>query len=369
MLTEHYDGHVGEPKPGQGDSGYRTYPVKGSIIAVYPTDDENHSQGQVLCDVVCFDMERTLLRVPVLSPAFHQDTDPSDLRGRQNLPPRERNIYDGEGWIPAVGTLCVVMWVGRPPNAEPFISHFIPTNFQSLPHPGRRKNIFPREAQAVTKFNSKGEPEEELSSRLQPTEAEAPRYVRVQNGSAFEIDNRGNVTLQATINKEPIRKERYSGYHYEKPMVETTPEPEGNVVLSTRGAKRGNIGLITGRLKSPSKSLIVFQDGEQHVVPIDETNEEGSILLKTVGAGQGDIDLEVRTVNRQTGEVMGSGVVHLGSRTADHPAVLGDRLLKWIADKLMSHTHGNVRPGGGRTGPPSLTAPDILSRMVFVEKG
>jgi len=196
---------------------------------------------------------------------------------------------------------------------QPFISHFIPTNLQSLPDPNRPdRSLFPKQAQAVTVFDEQGTPKEEFRSRLQPTESETPRWTRVQNGSCIEIDNRGNINLQSTIARDKIQKERYSNYDYSKAEIKETPDPQGNVVVSTRGARKGNIGLITGKIKTTElrKTLVVFDAGETREIEVivrealDETNEDGSILLQTSFAKKGNVTYDLRDAEQGNYQVL-----------------------------------------------------------------
>lgn len=265
------------------------WPVKGVIAAVYPSDHLNNGNGQMLCDVSLCDYDYTVFKVPVLSPSFHQDTNAdNNTLARQRAKPRARNIFDGEFWTPSVGTICIMVFVGPPgPQRSAYIIGYAPVANQSLPHPNREKadKIYPREAQAVTVIKD-GQPTEEFRSRLHPTDAETPRRTMIQNGTAREIDNRGNYNVQTTINKEPIERERYNNYNYKDPDITKTPDPEGNVVFSSRGAKKGNIAFVTGRLKvKPNKEI-----GEE----IEETNEEGNHLRHSSFAEQGNITDDLR---------------------------------------------------------------------------
>src|SRR5215831_4879526 len=227
---------------------YINWPVKGVVVNVLATDDPNNGQGQLLCDVSLIDYNYTLFRLPVFSPHFHQDTDPSHFLSRQRADQSERNIFDGESWTPRVGSICIVQFIGPPAQQrDAVITAFGPVSNQGLPHVNRQpdQSIFPKEAQAVTIFDDNGDLTEELRSRLHPTHGESPRYTRMQNGSAFEIDNRGNINLQSTINREPINREVYDDYKYDQARIDQTPDPEGNIIISTRGAQRGNIALAT----------------------------------------------------------------------------------------------------------------------------
>ncbi|HXF76358.1 MAG TPA: hypothetical protein VNN13_09725 [Methylomirabilota bacterium] len=382
-MIERENGAIADPQIPEGKPHERpfeniTWPVKGVVVNVLPPDSEDNGQGQLLCDVRLVDDGYTLFHVAVLSPAFHQDTDPERPMARQAVPSRSRNIYDGESFSPQVGDIVLVQFIGPPgPNREAVITGFFGVSMQSLPH-GRRSgkdNIFPREAQAVTVFDQDGHPIEEFRSRLHATESEQPRYTRIQNGSAFEIDNRGNINLQSTINREPIQKERYSHYSFTslKP-TDPTPPPEGNIMLSTRGARRGNIGLVTGKIETTrlTRPLIAMEAGVERVHEIvirdevDEANEEGNILLQTTGAKIGDILAAVRA--KENNQKIGNGFVRLGTADAVHPAVLGDYLLDWIVRQVLTHRHTGVERGDGMTDPPIMTEPDILSDLVGVAR-
>lgn len=69
-----------------------------------------------------------------------------------------------------------------------------------------------------------------------------------------------------------------------------------------------------------------------------------------------------------------AGTMHLSSKTATEPLVLGNKLLTWVQNFITSifnvHTHSGVSTGGGVSGTPVAggTAPtDILSTKIFGE--
>jgi len=411
------------------------WPVKGVVVNVLATDDPNNGQGQTLCDVSLIDYNYTLFRLQVFSPHFHQDTRPDAQLSRQRAASRTRDIYDGESWTPRVGSICLVQFIGAPgPQRDAVITAFGPVSNQALPHVNRDsdESIYPREAQAVTVFDAAGNPKEEFRSRLQPTQSESPRYTRVQNGSALEIDNRGNVNVQTTIAREPIEQEIYDDYKYGVARIETTPDPEGNIVLSTRGAKRGNIGLVTGKIATQRKTMqIVGANGEAVreivlVEELEEQSEEGNVHISTKSAKQGKVtittqesengtiliidkgetsikfdgegnlevdapeDVTVKAKGNITAEADGNidanadgniaakaggnatiecgGIARVGTSGASHPVVLGDDLLLWIITTLIFHFHFGVENGRSVTGPSNILPPDILSGTVFVSK-
>lgn len=365
-MMELPDGHTRdhnlEPsRPYLRPGEYLNHPAKGIIISLYPSDDPNHGRGQILCDVFCYDLERTLFQVMLFASHFHQDTDPNEQTlaksPRQALPPRDRNIFDGESWIPQVGTIVVIQWLGAPPNAQPFISHFIPCNYQSLPDPTieQPQTLFPKQAQAVTIFKD-GALKEEFRSRLHPTEGETPRWTRVQNGAAIEIDNRGDINLQSSLNKDPIQKERYTLYHYDQRReVDPTPAPEGNIVLSTRGAQKGNIAITTGRIKTEKnerKFRVPDPDsdnaenggsGERQIniiakAELEEASAEGNVLVQTSYAKQGNETHELRDAGqgsfsvftgKNEGETKPTGDITLKTTDASN----GNILFKTKSDK------------------------------------
>ena len=194
-------GTLRESEPFEYPTETINWPVKGTIVNVFATDDPNNLQGEMLCDVQLVDYNYFCPRIPIYCFPFHQDTNPQDKLSRQNRKPKKRMIFSGEAWTPEVGTICIVQFIGPPgPNREAAITGFCPVSNQAVPHINRKReeSLFPREAQAVTVFDG-DELVEEFRSRLQPTESESPRWTRIQNGTAVEIDNRGNFNVQTTI--------------------------------------------------------------------------------------------------------------------------------------------------------------------------
>lgn len=379
------------------------WPVKAVVVNVLATDDPNNLQGETLCDVQIIDGGYFLPRVAIYASSFHVDTDPDDdVLGRQNRAMRQRNIYNGESWTPEVGSICIVMFIGPPgPNREAAIMGFCPVSNQSLPHAERKEseNIFPKEAQAVTVFDPlTGDLKDEYRSRMQPTQKESPRYTRMQNGAAFEIDNRGNINLQSSNNREPIEREVYDNYDYKSARIDKTPDPEGNIVLSTRGAKKGNIGLVTGKTESVRKTLPIFNaEGgvETEIVLTEELlepNDEGNVLISTSGALQGRV--KITTEETEDGVIViidkagstvtlaangniiisaasnaivsAGGLALIGAAGATHPAMWGDVFLLWVLTNVMPHFHVGVQSGNSVSGPSSIIPPLCFSTKVLV---
>ncbi|MGH7859772.1 MAG: hypothetical protein ACREQY_20785, partial [Candidatus Binatia bacterium] len=227
--------------------------TRGVVIRVYPVGHPENRLGQTLVDVHLSYLLPILKGVPVALSHAHQETPVATPRTkfRQPYPPKARNRMEGEASDLRPGTFVWVQFMNADLR-EPIVTAVMPYNRQG-------EEPFPVEKQVTFRFAGADDVEAVECFPLNSSMEEYPRSVRVYNGTRREIDNRGNLLYQTTIDREPV----FLGDN----GIPAAPLPEGSEVHSTKGARLGNQGRFTGR----------------HPVT-GETNEHGSIVDESLEA-------------------------------------------------------------------------------------
>ena len=336
----------------------------GVITAAYPIDHPQNGLRQVVYDVFVGAEMPHWRRVPMATPYAHQETEieAPNSKNRQPYAPKARNRIDGRSSDLRPGTKVRIGYVGGDLEA-PIILECLRMNLQ--PETGGALT----EKQYVDIFDGSGKLlSTVLRAPLDSTLGEYPRQVDGFNGTRTYVDNRGNLYVQSTNDQAPV----FPGHN----GIPASPEPQGNIGFSTRGAKMGNQGRVTGSRPEAN----------------GETNSDGSIRDETVGARLGHYVVRLRSlVGRLYGSTRGSGdgrvyletadrsymalspdghaelhgeqkvtldadTVNLGNDAPPYTAVLWEVLndfLEEFIDEYDGHAHGGVTEGNDDTDAPT----------------
>jgi len=344
----------------------------GVVIAVYPVDHPANPMGQMLVDVQLNHGLPLLQRVPVGTFYVHQETAIATPRSsdRQPYTPKARNRIEGCVRDLRAGTKVLVGFVNANLRA-PVVVCALPFNLQDA-------GAFPVARQAVDRFDDDGKllAMTEVSS-AHALMSEYPRAVDTYNGTRLERDNRGNLHVQTTNDQESV----FPGDN----GIPAAPKPEGNIGFSTRGARRGIQGRITG--EHPTTG---------------ETNSDGSIRDETANAKIGNLIARLRSkVGRYYVSTRGSGDarvylenddrsylalkggaaemhgdgkgvidaddVRLGNASAPYEIVLWpqlNELMDLLTQIFDAHGHTEVTSGSSVSGPP-----DAFQNAIWMARG
>jgi hypothetical protein len=231
--------------------------VKGVVIRVFPVDHPANLLQQTLVDVQVSHRLPLLHFVPVASSHGHQETPLASpgTRFRNPYDPKERNQIEGHARDLRPGTIVWVHFENRDLR-EPVVTAILGFTRQG-------QLGFPIDKHVVFDFAGSDDVSPRERFPLHSSLAEYPRAVESFNGSRREVDNKGNILEQTTIDRLPV----FPGHN----GIPASPPPEGSKVTSTKGAAKGNIGRFTGI----------------HDVT-GETNEQGNFVDESKEAGFGN---------------------------------------------------------------------------------
>jgi len=242
---------------------------------------------------------------------------------------------------------------------QPFLSHWWPSPGQGgsidQPHGGG----FPFNHQS--RFRMKGGKlhEDELPIG-DTTIAEMPRWHWQYNGAFFQISNDGSVHIQSSVNQTPYIPEDVpkSGLH-------KSPPPRGNLVLSTRGSRGGDIYLTTGKSKvgtADAGNVIIDAATAAQGNIIGQASVENAASQVFLRDAKPDDYLAISSgmseMSAASKAVMRCVSVLLGSRNADKNAVTWQELVIVMEELCLifdAHVHSGVYPGSSDTAPPTTT--------------
>lgn len=220
-----------EPETDERDRIFES--VKGVVIRVYPIGHPENGLHRTLVDVHCGYLLPIFNKVPVHSPHAHQETEIAlpDTRFRNPYLPKPRNRIEGLAYDLRPGTLVWVQFHNGDFH-DPVVVGTATPSFQG-------DEGFPFDKHSSHPFNEAGD-DVEVKERfaLDSDMLEYPRAVESFNGTRREIDKRGNINVQTTIDKLPV----FPGDN----QILASELPEGSYVISTKGATKGNIGHFTG---------------------------------------------------------------------------------------------------------------------------
>lgn len=349
-----------EPEHDEREQMFET--VVGVVTAVYPIDHPKNSMGQTCVDVLHSEGLAPWRMVPLGAAHAHGETDVAIpfSRRRQPYAAKARNQMEGAVYDVRPGTRVLV---GFPTGdlRAPVIVGTLKFNRQG-------EGGFPREQAGVDRFDDDGKLlAMAATSPLDSARSEYPRAVDTYNGTRLERDNRGNFHVQTTNDRASV----FPGHN----GIPAAPAPEGNIGMSTRGARRGIQGRITG--KHPTTG---------------ETNDDGSIRDETAGAKIGNlIRRAISTIGQIYDSTRGSGdgrmyfedkersyvsltadgkaEVHadsrvtldsdevcLGNASPPYHAVLWeplDEIITQLCEVFDLHAHSEVTSGNSVSGPPT----------------
>jgi hypothetical protein len=204
--------------------------------------------------------------------------------------------------------------------------------------------------------------------------AEYPCAVDTYNGTRIERDNRGNLHVQTTIDHAPV----FPGHN----GIPASPDPQGNIGLSTRGAAEGRVGITTGKHPETGEAgagSIRLETAEATVGNLIARlrSETGRFWASTRNSGDGRLYLEDKErsylacrangnaeVHGDTKAVLDADDVRLGNESAPYEIVLWPQLnvLMLLLTALFdAHVHTGVQRGGSVTDAPTTKQNPIWS--------
>lgn len=342
--------------------------TRGVVIAVYPPGHpENPDLGQTLVDVQPTDGDRILYKVPLCTPHAHQDTPVEAPFSSQRQPyaPRARHRLEGSSRDVRWGSFVLVTYLGGLASEPIAIAGM---RFDQRAHPAPeadREFLDDLDGDGVVDRDGQG-----LDADL----AQYPRWIERYNGVTWLVDNRGNVRIQTGA-----RERVFPGHG----GIPASGDPQGNVVVSTRGTPDGRLAFISGDHPRAKESSDARQRrtvlGGTHGAIRDETRDAangswsarlrskiGRFFASTRGSDDGRVYLEgpgrgYLAVTEDRTELHGDkavldGEVYLGHANASGNAVTHaelDQAIQMILQQIDLHTHTGVETGEGTSGPPS----------------
>lgn len=352
--------------------------TKGVILRGYPVGHRQNSTGQTLYDVQPLGALPLLRKIPMAHPHAHQETETALAHSarRQPYDPKPRNRIEGSARDLRPGTFVWVQFLGGD------LTEGIITGTAKFARQGA--GGFPREQQAVDRIATDGAVTDTLTHPLDADVDSYPRSVDVYNGTRVEVDNRGNYHVQTTTDRTPV----FPGHN----GIPQSPEPEGSIGVSTRGAIRGHIVFTTGRHPrfddEPSQGRQMRQSlGADDGTIRDETRSTlghlihriragvGRMWSSTRGASDGRVYVEDKDRNYVAlgperaelhGEdqvVLDGDTIALGHAAAEYHAVLWEQLvdaLTLLTQLFDAHVHSGVQTGSGMTAAPTTQQTPVL---------
>lgn len=351
---------------------YRHETVRALVLRVYPVGHLLNPTGQLIADVQPLAALPVLLRVPVAATHAQQDTEVSAPRStrRQPVAPRPESRIEGTRRDIRPGTYVWVTFVN---------GHlYDPVIMGAAGFDQRGAADAPETTAFVDRVAEDGTVEAVTVPPLDSDARTYPRSVDAFNGSRVEIDNRGNVLVQTTTDREPV----WPGHN----GVPASPDPEGSYGVSTRGARIGNLVFTTGRHPTAEDRTSVGRQGRRTVGAEDGTIRDetrsrvgnmirrlvsgvGRYFVSTRGSDDGRVYLEDAqrdyvALGNGRAELHGEDVavldapqVRLGHADAEHEIVLWpqlDQILAAMWAAIDAHQHTGVQTGEGTTGPPEV---------------
>jgi hypothetical protein len=345
--------------------------VKATVLRVYPIGHPANRLGQTVVDLEPLEDLPVLHHVPSALGHAHQETDreaPDSVR-RQPYDPKVKNRIDGVSHDVRPGTQVWVQFQGGS-LYDPVIVGV--ANFNGGDGNGERLH--------VDRYGDDGEPEDDGDggAGLDSDMGAYPRSVTRFNGAHRVIDNRGNVYVRTSTDREPV----FPGHN----GIDAVPTPQGNYGVSTRGAMVGNVGVDTGKAAGAGDDETSVgrmwrrSHGAEDGSIVDETRDSkiGSIIKRikstvgrlwfsTEGSGDGRVYLENAkrhyvAMDDDGAEVHGKRVVldgdniYLGSGEVASNVVTHqelDLVVVQIMSMVDRHVHSGVETGEGISGPPT----------------
>jgi hypothetical protein len=257
MVRQTGLGRVVEEMPLQGTG--RTHDiVKAVVVKAYPVGHPENLMGQTLYDVQPLEDLPIFQRIVAATPYAHEETEIAVpwSRHRQPYAPRARSRMEGSVRDYRPGTFVLLQFLDGD-FYEPVIIAAMKFGRQ-----GAAGALVERVA--VDDFDENG-----LTARQEyPLDSHVNGYPRATdgyNGTRWVIDNRGNWRLQTCVDRAPI----FPGHN----GIPASPDPEGKLILSTRGAKVGTLAFVTGK----------------HPTAEEDADSPGRQMRRTVSATDGTI--------------------------------------------------------------------------------
>lgn len=334
--------------------------VLGVVVDVYPIDHPQNDMGQMLVDVQPLHWAPMLRRVPLAVGYAHGETHvaTANTRDRQPYAPKARNQMDGTTYDVRPGTRVQVAFISGD-LAAPIVVGIVKFNRQG-------ELDAPTERQGIDRFGDDGHFAMVEGNPLDSAMSEYPRHRDTYNGTSREVDNRGNYTVQTSTDQEPV----HPGHN----GIDTSPDPQGNILHSSRGAKVGRQGRLTG------KHPITGEAGDGTIR--DETlgatkgswvarlaSTIGRLWFSTRGSGDGRVYLEnddrsyvslkgeTASLHAKAKAFLDAAEVCLGNADPQYHAVLWEPLREMLFTFITDydgHMHTGVESGSDNSGPPAI---------------
>ncbi len=351
---------LGREEPEYDDRDGIAEEVVGVITAVYPIDHPENGLGQTLVDVQVGHLLPAWKRVPLGATHAHGETERyvENSRRRQPYDPKERNQMEGAVYDVRPGTRVLVRFPSKDLRS--------PTIVGILKYNRQGKGGFPAEKQGVDRWKDGKLLDMVEVNPLDSARAEYPRAVDTYNGTRLERDNRGNFSVQTTIDRASV----FPGHN----GIPAAPDPEGNIALSTRGARVGNVGITTGKhplTDDDSRGSIRFETAKALVGDLIARLRSGSgrFFVSTKGSDDGRVFLVDKDgdyvalrangnaeLHGESKAVLDSDDVRLGHDGAPYEIVLWpqlDIIMTQLCNVFDSHGHTEVESGSSVSGPPN----------------
>lgn len=247
-----------------------------TVTAVYPVGHPQNRAGQTLVDLLPNGARAPWRKVPLGAPYAHGETEvaAANTRRRQPYAPKPRNQMEGAVYDVRPGTRVLVAFPSGDQRA--------PVILMALKFNAQGTHAAPVERQGYDRFGGDGHFERVDGSPVDSGMDEFPRSVDGFNGARIVRDNAGSIALQSSTDHEPV----FPGHN----GIPAAPKPRGDITASTRGARVGRQGRLTG------KDSVTGDAGD------------GTIRDQTIGATLGNLIVRLMSdVGRYYASTRGSG--------------------------------------------------------------
>lgn len=330
------------------------------VARVYPVGHPDNELGQTAADLVFSHSLPPALRVPLSGDHAHQETGIAtpDSANRQPYAPKGKNRIEGRAADVRPGTKVLVTFINGDLRSPVIIGKL---RFNEQGDGGKA------ELATIDVFGTNGK-QLDLSviNPLDSAMAEYPRDIDGLNGSRRVIDNRGNYHIQTSDDVDPV----FPGHN----GIPAAPKPEGNYGVSTRGARVGNIGLLTGKSDvtgQDSRGTIRLETAKALVGDLIARlhSKSGRLFISTEGSDAGTVYVQdkqgsyvalrangVAEMHGETKGVIDADDVRLGHANAPFEIVLWPQLDEIVTDLCSvfdGHGHTEVESGNSVSGPPN----------------
>lgn len=351
---------LGRDEPEHHDRDRMFAPRVATVTAVYPVGHPKNKTGQTLVDILPNNAMAPWRKVPLGAAYAHGETEiaSANTRHRQPYAPKSRNQMEGAVYDVRPGTRVLVTFPSGDMRA-PVIQCALKYNAQGA-------KAAPVERQGFDRFGADGHFERVDGNPVDAGMDEYPRSVDGFNGARFVRDNTGSILLHGSTDHEPV----FPGHN----GIPGAPDPRGDIVASTRGARVGRQGRLTG------KDSVTGDAGDGTIRDETDGAKIGNLIWKLASdlgriwgstRGSGDARVYVEDKERSylalrangTAElggaekaVLDADDVCLGNEDPPYHAVLYETLNSFIdafTQVFDQHRHRDVTSGSDTSGVPT----------------